>query len=152
MVDYKLKWLNTTRIDIKNKGMNNDVKIFVLKGIDFTVAKPQWFSGNGIGYTVESSDQNLMMNLQCRGAGELIIRLMGIDRSNKDGTRIPLFTDYTRLAINRDVIFWEVKPQWHDNTYTFTKNVDDGENVLVEISWSPHGYKGDELLNLLSLW
>ena len=147
-----LKWLKMARIDIKNQGEGNDVKVKVLEGEHCDVTKPQWFYGEGCGYVLETIDKHLMLELECHGAGILIVRLMGVDRRNKNGERLPLWVDYTRLAVNEKMIFWEMKPRCHDRSYLFHQEVDDGEKIKVEISWSEHAYKGEELTGLLSLW
>ena len=146
-----LEWLNLTRIDIKNQGEGNDVTVTVLDGENSKVTRPRWFSKEGIGYVVETSDQHLLLELECHGAGNMRLYLRGIDRRAADGSRIPLWVDYTRLAINEEEIFGELKPQWHDRAYKFDRQVEDGEKIKVEISWSLHGYKGEELARLISL-
>lgn len=147
-----LEWLDMARIDIKNQGEGNDVKVMVLEGEYCNVTKPKWFYGAGWGYVLEAHDKHLILELECHGAGILIVRFMGIDRRNKNGERLPLWVDYTRLAVNEQIIFWELKPQCHDKSYLFHKQVVDGEKVKVEISWSEHAYRGEELADLLSLW
>ena len=147
-----LKWLEMARIDIKNQGEGNDVKVIVLKGDNCNVYQAGWFSKGGAGYVMETSDQHLVLELECRGKGNLLLRLQGIDRRASDGTRLPLWVDYTRLAVNEDVVFWDMKPQWHDRPYVFNRPVEDGEKLKLEISWALHGYKGEELARLLSLF
>lgn len=147
-----LEWLNVARIDIKNQGDGNDIKVSVLDGEHCNIRRPQWFSKGGAGYVVETYENHQVLELECRGEGELLIRLQGIDRRAPSGTRLPLWVDYTRLAINGKVVFWELKPQWHNRPYVYTRKVADGEKIVVEISWSQHGYKGEELAQLLSLW
>lgn len=141
------------RIDIKNQGEGNDVNLNVLQGENCNVTQPQWWcSKDGIGYVLETCDKHLILEMECWGAGKLAIHLRGIDRCFQGGDRLPLWVDYTRLAVNDEIIFWELKPLWHNKLYTYEKKVDDGEKIQVEISWSQHGYKGEELSQLLSLW
>lgn len=147
-----LKWLNMARVDIKNQGEGNDVKVAVAEGDNCNVYQAGWFSKGGAGYVLETADQHLVLELGCRGKGNLLLRLQGIDRRASDGTRLPLWVDYTRLAVNDEVIFWDMKPQWHDRPYVFNRSVEDGEKLKVEISWTLHGYKGEELARLISLW
>ena len=144
------KWFDRARIDIKNQGEGNDVKVTVLEGRHCNIWQAGWFSESGAGYVMETSDRHLVLELECHGAGNLLLRLMGIDRRTSDGTRLPLWVDYTRLAVNEEVIFWELKPQWHDKSYVFNRQVVDGEKVKVEVSWDLHGYKGAELVQLIS--
>lgn len=145
-------WLNWARIDIKNRGEGNDIKISLLEEKKCIIYNAPWFSEGGKGYVIETKEKHLMLDLECLGAGDLLIRLQGLDRHSKGGERIPLLVDYTRMAVNEEVIFWEIKSQWHDKVYPFIKKVKDGEKVKVDISWSHHEYKGDELARLLSLW
>ena len=146
-----LKWLNLARIDIKNQGEGNDVKVTVVEGEDCNIWQAGWFSHGGAGYVMETSDQHLILELECKGAGNLLVRLQGIDRRASGGERLPLWVDYTRLAVNEEVAFWELKPQWHDRPYVFNRQVVDGEKLKVEISWDLHGYKGEELVRLISM-
>ncbi|WP_074697422.1 hypothetical protein [Selenomonas sp. KH1T6] len=146
-----LKWFEMARIDIKNQGEGNDVKVAVAVGTNCNITQPQWFSKNGTGYVLETSDRHQILELTCHGAGKLMIRLMGIDRRSPKGERLPLWVDYTRLALNEEVIFWELKSQWHDRNYVYNRMVEDGEKIRVEISWDYHGYKKKELINLISM-
>ena len=146
-----LKWLNLARIDIKNQGEGNDVKVTVVEGAGCNIWQAGWFSHGGVGYVMETSDQHLILELECKGAGNLLVRLQGIDRRATSGETLPLWVDYTRLAVNEEVVFWELKPQWHDRPYVFNRQVADGEKLKVEISWDLHGYKGEDLVRLISL-
>ena len=146
-----LKLLETARIDIKNQGEGNDVKVRVLSGEHCKILSAPWFSKEGTGHTLVTEDKNFLLELECVGTGNLVIRMLGRYRPVSENKRLPLWVDYTRLAINDEVIFWELKPQWHDRPYVFNRQVSDGEKIKVEISWSEHGYMGAELTEFLSL-
>lgn len=145
-----LKWLDMARIDIKNQGTSNDVK--VTEGENCSVTQPRWFSKDGAGYVIETSDKHLVLVLECRGAGKLLLRLQGIDRRSPGGDRLPLWVDYTGLKVNGEEVFRERRPLWHDKSYSFTRQVIDGEKIRVEISWEAHSYQRGELARLISLW
>lgn len=151
-VEKLLEWLQTARIDIKNQGEGNDVKVKVLEGNRCDISDAPGETEIGAGYSLATKDKHLLLELTCEGAGELIICLMGLFRAVPSGERLPLWVDYTRLAVNKEVIFWEMKPQRYDSAYVYKKQVADGEKVAVEISWSAHVYRGDELGRLLSLY
>jgi len=152
-MDYAaMKYLSTARIDIKNQGDGNDLKMTVLDGDRCSITHPAWFAKAGTGYMLMTEDQHLLLELECVGAGNLMIRLQGINKLTSEGIRIPLWVDYTRLSVNDEIVFWELKSQWHDKLYIFNKKVSDGEVVKVEISWSEHAYKGKDLAQLLSMW
>ena len=72
-----LELLETARIDIKNQGEGNDVKIRVLSGEHCKVLPAPWFSKNGTGYTLVAEDKNFLLELECVGTGNLVIRLLG---------------------------------------------------------------------------
>ena len=138
------------RIDIKNQGEGNDVKVkFAEKG-RHNFYQAGWFSKGGAGYVLETGQRHLLMELECVGAGQLLIRLQGIDRRIR-GIRIPLWVDYTFMSVNGETIFRENKALWHDRAYPYTRKVADGERLKVEISWNEHGYRGEELARLISL-
>ncbi len=152
MASPDLKWLDLARIDIKNQGEGNDVKVNVVEGAGCNITNPGWFANEGVGYVLETYDKRLVLELECHGAGTLMVRLMGVDRRSSSGEVLPLLVDYTRLAVNKDIIFWEIKPLWHNDAYSYKKQVSDGEKVKVEISLSYHNYKGHELAELISMW
>ena len=145
-------WFNCARIDLKNRGEGNDIKVKVLDGKKCLIYNAPWFSKEGKGYVLESREKHLMLEIECQGAGALLIRMLGLDRRLPEGERLPLLIDYTKLDVNDEVIFGEIKSQCHDRPYQFIRQVKDGEIVRIEISWDNHAYKGDELAKLLSLW
>ena len=147
-----LNCLQMARIDIKNQGNGNDVGISIVQGKINRMSKEPWFSKNGAGYVLETYDQHLIIELECHGIGNLLLRMQGIDRCVADGTRLPIWVDYTRLVVNDEVIFCEIKSAWHDRPYMYNRQVEDREKIKVEISWALHGYKGAQLAKLISLW
>lgn len=147
-----LAWFDLARIDIKNQGEGNDVKIKVIEGKRNNLYQADWFSKGGAGYVLETYDRNLVLELECCGTGKLLVRLQGIDRLSPNGIRLPIWVDYKRLVVNEEIVFWGEKPQWHDQAYVFNREVEDGEIIKVEISWDRHGYRGTELAKLISLW
>ncbi len=150
MDNATLKWLDMARVDIKNRGEGNDVIVTVIEGEKCDITKPRWFSKCGTGYLIETSDKHVVLELECCGAGEITICLRGIDRNIKAGQRLPLWIDYTGFVVDGNIIFDEKKPVCHDKFYKFTQQVSDGRKFRVEISWEPHGYKGEELTTLVS--
>lgn len=152
MDEAMLKWLDLARIDIKNQSEGNDVKIAVVEGENCNVTRPQWFAKGGAGYVVETSDKHIVLELECHGAGSLLIRLQGVDRRAPGGGRLPLWVDYTELLVNGLEIFSGLKSQWHDKVFDFTQNVTDGEKIRVDISWNTHEYKGEDLIYLLNAY
>ena len=150
-MDELKRLLEMARIDIKNRGDGNDVKVIVAEGGDCKITKPSWFAKCGVGYQIESCGKHLLLDLECYGTGELMVRLRGIDRRTQGGDKIPLWVDYTHLSVDGIIILNESKPIWHDEFYTFTRQVSDGEKIQVEISWESHGYKGEELVSIVSL-
>ena len=150
MESNMLKWLDLARIDIKNMGQGNDVKIKIAEGERCNLYKPQWFSHGGNGYVMETYDRKILLELECVGAGKLLLRLQGIDKCTSDGIRLPFWVNYTRLVVNGEKIFYKMRPLWHDAPYIYNRQVADGEKMRVEISWDWYRYRGDRLVSLLT--
>ncbi len=145
-----LKYLSKARIDIKNQGGDNNVKILVKGRGECKVTTPRWFSKDGTGYVLETEEKNLKFDLECEGAGLLVIYLRGIDVKTHEGDRLPIWVDYTRFVVNEEQIFSGLVSRWHDKPYKFSRQIKDKEKLKVEISWELHGYKGEELATLVS--
>ena len=85
-----LKLLETARIDIKNQGEGNDVKVRVLSGEHCKILPAPRFSKEGTGYTLVTEDKNFLLELECVGTGNLLIRMLGRYRPVSENERLPL--------------------------------------------------------------
>lgn len=143
--------IDVSRIDIKNQGGDrNNINITVANDVKCQIDAPKWFGRGGKGYVLNTFSKHLVLNITCVGDGELIIRLRGLN-IGKQTNRLPALIDYTKLVVNGDAVFSDVKTLWHDRFYTFTKAVKDKEFISVEVYWEPHRYVEEELLNFGAL-
>lgn len=68
---------------------------------------------------------------------QLNINLRGEDVRDADGKRIPVWIQYSKLAVDGKVMFDGLKPVWHDKPYKFEMDVADGQIVDVQAEWVP---------------
>ena len=132
----------TARIDFKNVGTyENHTEIININGEITKIENPGWFDDEcGVGTSIESNQGSLDLEIKCVNSGIFIIWLKGIDYRDKNTNRFPIYIDYTNLELNGDKIFTDNKVVWHDNPYTFKKNVRNGEILKLHIEWLPFNY------------
>ena len=125
---------STLRMDIRNRGDEGcDVIARDVNPLPLLERKPKWLPD---GITVESVARRMSVDVQCKGDGELEVRLLGQDVRNEDGKRYPVWIDCTFFAVNGEVIFSGTKTVCHDKKYVYRKPVVDGEIVKLEVVWS----------------
>lgn len=128
--------ISFARIDIKNHGADtNSVDIVEISDPDAKIVKPSFLNKNGHGCMIWSVAGSLDMKLKFSGQGKLIITLRGMSFSKPDGSRWPIWIDYTKFIVDNKVIFDGVKPIWHGKPYKFTEEVEDGKIVTLHIEW-----------------
>lgn len=141
--------LQTARIDIKNFGNeNNAVKILKIKNKKNTVVStPNWFKNEqGQGTKIETVGKNVIFKIKCINDGELSIQLTGLNKSNKDGKRYPIWIDYTLCEINgKNILKDDVTKVWHDKRFTYKIDVKNNDEVILKLKWNIHDYSEEEL-------
>lgn len=139
-----LKKYYTARIDIKNRGVNNNIMVLEINDSNSKIDRPDWFNDSlGSGINIQSSKGTLDFKVKCINDGELKIELRGLDVRDKNGIRFPVYIDYTNLCINGDYIFDSSKLTWHDKPYVFSKSVKDTEIIDIHIEWAPFNFSSD---------
>lgn len=131
----------TARIDIKDAGApGNDVEVLELSDPHANVGAPSWFCDTaGTGRVVTSVAGSLEMRLRCVGDGRLTIALRCLDVRDGTGERVPFWIDYTFMEVDGEPVVSEPESQvaWHDRPYRYQREVRDGEELAVSISWRP---------------
>ena len=91
----------------------------------------------GTGYVIEPypGQTALTLDFACKTAGEFTATLRGADVRDSNGKRIPKWVTYTSLICNGEVIFKDEKQVWHDQPYHYTKTIQAGETMKMEICW-----------------
>jgi len=94
--------LSRSRLDIKNKGIeNNNIAILEKNDPNCEIFQPRWFNNNeDIGTVITSVNRDLYLSFKCVNDGNLVIELKGLDFKDNDGNRIPIFIDFTYLAVD----------------------------------------------------
>lgn len=129
----------TARIDIKNHG-KKDNTVLINKTFNFNadVEYPIWFeTDNGQGLSIECYTGVIDFQIKCINHGDLSIRFRGIDSTDKKGNRFPIHIDYTNIEINNKKIIKTNRLTWHDEPFTYSKKVKDGEIIRIRAEWMP---------------
>lgn len=127
----------TIRVDIKNFGIGNDIKL--LDGFEDICYKenPLWFCDErGRGLLIQSFKGSLNFNLKSIKKGTLKIALRGMYFPDKNGERVPVYINISNFLVNNEKIC-ENKLVWHDEPYVFEKEVEDSELTKIELEWGP---------------
>jgi len=129
----------TARFDIKNKGKSdNCIEIYSIDDYGAKIYSPGSFRNQyGLGQVIESAKGKIKFKIKCINAGTLELFIRAINFMDTQASRIPLKIDIKRLIINGDIIIDENKLVSHDNPYTYTKQVNDGEIVTISAEWNP---------------
>ena len=128
----------TGRIDIKNNGKDNKVRLLKISDDNALIMYPEWFSDEkGKGMMIHSINKKIEIIIECLGGGNLHVRFRGRDIRDKNGNRIPIYINFTNIYINDITIREEETIVCHDKPYTFTKKVKDSEIIKISASWAP---------------
>ena len=138
------------RIDVKNIG--NEDNSVILEDCDdelVRVSSPKWLKNQeGIGTIFNSVNGSINLSLKCVNDGQLVINFRGIDYRDKNGVRIPVYVDYQEISVDGKKIVNSSRVSWHDNPFTYKKDVSDGQIVKISAKWLPLNKESD--LRLLS--
>ena len=128
----------TGRVDVKNfGGFENSVKVFDISDDDARVVSPGWMrDGSGVGTMIQSVSGDLGFKVKCHHDGVLRIALRGMDFKDKNGVRLPVYIDFTKLIVNGDKVL-ENTLIHHDKPFVYELNVKDGEIVDLKVTWRP---------------
>lgn len=134
-VNYLSNRSSFTRVDVKNNGNQNDIK-FLEYGKDVVMSKPVWFKDQfGQGSKLEWEKQDNQFIVKCINEGSLNIILRGIDFRSINDLRVPIYTNFTKLTINNEVIFDENCLVWHDDPYIYEKNCHDQQFFQIGLEF-----------------
>lgn len=138
------------RIDVKNRG--NEDNSVILEDCDdelVHVSNPKWLKNQeGSGTVFNSVKGSINLSLKCVNDGQLVINFRGIDYRDKNGVRIPIYIDYQEISVDGKTIVNNSRVSWHDNPFTYKKEVSDGQIVKISAKWLPLNKESD--LRLLS--
>lgn len=134
--DARVLYKNTARLDVKNCGAADNAIEILTNSSNNKFECPSWYkTETGVGQWLHSDEKSVDFSFKCIGNGNLEILLRGKDFRDNKGARIPMKVNYTKLMINDEVIFSEPKTVWHDQSFKWTKLVQDGELIKVHVEW-----------------
>ncbi len=125
------------RIDFKNFGSKvNSVQVIKASDNSVKAETPAWFKNEtGQGLVLQSSAGKIDFELKCAGNGKLKIWLRGIDLRDKNGSRIPVWINYTAFCIGKKNILKAPELTWHDKPFVYELPVKDGKILTVHAEW-----------------
>lgn len=152
LISSMFDFLNTARIDIKNTGNhgNNIVINSKLRDkIRERITTPSWYSKNGVGYIIESSNNYLDIDIKVVESGELSIGIKGLDVKDEKNSRFPVFIEFTSLIINGEEKLTIPVSVHHDKGKYIKIPVQNNEKLNIQAKWRTHGYSPDEFVSLI---
>ena len=113
------------------------------------VDRPRWFKpANGNGIVVSGCGLKATFKLKAIGSGKITFALKGMDL-RFDGTRFPLYSDYTSVKIDGIEKLAQPVATWHDSPHRIQIDVKDGESHLIQLIYRSHRYPKAELYRAL---
>jgi len=108
-------------------------------GEGFSLDDAPWITnrGTGKGYSLRMRDRKLLAEIRCIGKGRLRIDFRGACIQDENGNTLPYLFRIKHCVINGEEQLKESVNFWHDEPYAYTKKVEDGERVKVEVEWEP---------------
>lgn len=130
---------NKARIDIKNKGnQNNSIKVIDCDDNFIELNYPEWYNNkDGRGLVIQSTASNLNLKIKCIADGILELYLRGIDFRDKNNNRIPIYINYTSVSHNGKELLQNNILVSHDTPHCIKLNVKDSEILDFSVHWMP---------------
>ena len=131
----------TARVDVQLITANKeDFQTLSVSDDKAEIWKPEWINRNGVGYAIQSYAGKLDIVFKVNKSGFILLTLRGLFCTAPDNKskRIPYWVDYTKLTVNKKVIFNNLTPAWHDKPYTHKVETKADEEITVSVEWLPH--------------
>jgi len=134
------------RVDIKNSGLkSNTVKLISHESENVKLTDPNWFkNADGIGKVLEFKIKRhwkpQSFTFLAVGDGNLQIHFRGKVR-NINGKRYPALVDYKNIYVNGKKYTGDKKTTWHDQPYTITFQVKDGDKIILNMEARKHTFR-----------
>lgn len=131
----------TCRVDvILSSRDEGDVQILSMSDEKAFIKKCDWLPSEQSGYFIQSYVGKLDIIARADADGQINLALRGLDirKSYDRSKRIPYWIDYTKFAVNEEIIFDKLTPIWHDKPYKYNVDVKAGEEFKIEVEWLPH--------------
>lgn len=131
--------LCTSRVDIMNCGSGCDIEVKdMLVDNNICIKRAAELEGiNSMGVTVQGKGENMKLFIRCFGTGMLNVGLKGVMRLTQDGKFLPYWITYTSVRVNENNILPKSIDVCYDRPIICRKEVQDGETLILDISWQP---------------
>ena len=102
------------------------------------ISRPAWFTNaGGVGCVISGRSGAMRLRLQCIGAGILKFYLRSAYYDWEDGYREPYWVTYTSFVLDGTEMLARAVDAWHDEPFTFQREVEDKEEIEVRLNWHP---------------
>lgn len=126
----------TARLDILNSNSSENTVEFLSMSGGVDCSFPRWFKKDkGNGAVIHADYKLFDLKFKCVGEGVLNLLFRGPDVRNELGVRIPHYVTFNNVLLNNENIINNNVKVWHDEPYTFKKNVYDGEIIEIHVEW-----------------
>lgn len=134
-----LKKYITARFDIQNQGdKDNSLEFISSSDTNVKYDSPSWFEQpNGKGIFIQSIATSIDFEIKCKKSGILKLWVKGVDIRDKEGTRFPVWINYTSVTVDGESIIDEPKLVCHDKPLIFSKDVSDNQIIKIHAEWKP---------------
>ncbi|WP_407376411.1 hypothetical protein [Methanobrevibacter sp.] len=135
----------TGRMDIKNiNSKNNGIEIIENSDKSSKIDFPFWLKDEeGSGCSIESAAGDLDITLRCIEDGELNINLRGVNETDRNKKRYPIYIDFTKFLINGKEIINKNTLVWHDDPFLYVMPVKNEQIVEIHLEWMPINKNSD---------
>lgn len=118
-------------------------------GNDVSISSPRWFLKNGgQGVSVEGRSLEGKFKLVCKGEGDIVIALLGVNRTVKN-SQLRVYADFESFKINGKEMLESPVQARYGSGFKIPVHVTDGEELNVSVQLKRHKYSYIELRNLL---
>ncbi len=151
--DFLLSRFNTSKIDIKNKGIStNRIEILDISDDNSDFRRPSWLKNKtGEGIMIHSYNNSLDLKFKCINDGTLEISLRALSLPNFNKVRLPVYINYTKFIVCDEIIFDSDTIASHDESYRFKMEVKDSDIITIHVEWLPINYFSPFYDNVKSL-
>lgn len=132
----RLHRMATMRVDLVG---NRTIDSLTCKATGYRtrVNKPSWLRKDTCGYTIESFDTPIEIEVACGEELDLEVSLRGIDLRNSRRKRVPLWIECTKLEIDGDAIADAPCFVTFDKPLVLRRHVAGGSGFVLKIAWRP---------------
>lgn len=124
------------RVDLKNAGSSKNTIEFIEKSDNLNISYPGWFKNDkGQGCIIQTNSKKIDLKFKNIHDGNLKVFLRGMDFRIKNNIKIRVFVNFTKLTINKNVIFDDNKLVWHDEPFEYSGIFKNNDVITLNVEY-----------------